>query len=155
MVAAHGGRAILQVQEPAIRLMQSLAAVRAGLVETALLGASPAEFGKKIDLECPLMSLPAVFGTKVATVPWPGAYLGADPLLASVKRAQFPPLQPQDPSCAQYCVGICWAGNPRYKADRQRSVQLLTLLPLLRTPGITWIALQKGPAAEQLAALSR
>jgi len=30
---------------------------------------------------------------------------------------------------------------------------LPTLMPLLRVPGITWIALQKGPAAEQLAAL--
>jgi ADP-heptose:LPS heptosyltransferase len=30
---------------------------------------------------------------------------------------------------------------------------LPTLLPLLRTPGVTWIALQKGPAAEQLVAL--
>ena len=28
-----------------------------------------------------------------------------------------------------------------------------TLLPPLRVPGITWISLQKGPAAEQLAAL--
>jgi hypothetical protein len=32
------------------------------------------------------MSLPAVFGTTLETVPWPGAYLGADPSL-SVKRS--------------------------------------------------------------------
>jgi len=37
MVAAHGGHVILQVQEPALRLMQSLPAVRAGLMETMLL----------------------------------------------------------------------------------------------------------------------
>jgi ADP-heptose:LPS heptosyltransferase len=45
-------------------------------------------------------------------------------------------------------------GNPRYKADRLRSLKLATLLPLLRIPGITWISLQKGPGAEQLAALT-
>jgi hypothetical protein len=50
-------------------------------------------------------------------------------------------------------VGLAWAGNPRYKADRQRSIELKTLLPLLGIPGINWISLQKGPAAEQLSAL--
>jgi tetratricopeptide (TPR) repeat protein len=150
MVAARGGSVILQVQESVLRLMQSLAVVRAGLVETALLGATPPEFDPKFDLECPLMSLPAVFGTTVETVPWTGAYLGADPELAAEKKAQFPRSLLQG---SPHRVGLAWAGNPRYKADRQRSVQLATLLPLLRTPGVTWIALQKGPAAEQLAAL--
>jgi ADP-heptose:LPS heptosyltransferase len=50
-------------------------------------------------------------------------------------------------------VGLAWAGNPRYKGDRQRSIQLTTLLPLLRTRGVNFISLQKGPAAAQLAAL--
>ena len=153
MVAARGGHVILQVQTPVLRLMQSLPVVRAGMAETAVLGARPPKFDPTFDLECPLMSLPAVFGTTVETVPWPGAYLFAGPELAAEKRVQFPHLQPQDPPCAQHRVGLAWAGNPRYKADRQRSMQLSTLLPLLRTPGVTWIALQKGPAAEQLAAL--
>lgn len=152
MFAARGGHGILQVQEPALRLLQSLAAVRAGLVETALLGAAPPEVDLEFDLECPLMSLPAVFGTTVETVPWPGAYLGADPGLVSAKRVEFPSLTTNGTRPLR--VGFAWAGNPRYKADCQRSIKLTTLLPLLRTPGITWIALQKGPAAEQLASLS-
>jgi hypothetical protein len=146
MVTARGGRVILQVQEPALRLMQSLAAVRAGLAETALLGDTPPEF----DLVCPLLSLPAVFGTTVETVPWPGAYLGADPELVLEKRMEFPDIRSGSRSLR---VGLAWAGNPRYKADRSRSTRLETLLPLLRTPGITWISLQKGSAAEQLADL--
>jgi len=48
---------------------------------------------------------------------------------------------------------VAWAGNPRYKADSQRSMHLETLLPLLRTPGITWVSLQKGPGAAQVADL--
>jgi hypothetical protein len=51
-------------------------------------------------------------------------------------------------------VGFAWAGNPRYKADRQRSMEVGTLLPLLLTPGINWISLQKGEAAERLSSLA-
>jgi ADP-heptose:LPS heptosyltransferase len=80
----------------------------------------------------------------------PGAYLFANPELVAEKRVQFPHLRLEN---SQHRVGLCWAGNPRYKADHMRSAKLATLLPLLRSPGITWVALQKGPAAEELLAL--
>ena len=55
-------------------------------------------------------------------------------------------------------IGLAWAGNPRYKVDRTRSMRLATMLPLLRAVDVsvnaTWISLQKGEAAEQLAGLS-
>ena len=143
LVAARGGTVILEVQEPVERLMGSLAAVRSGMVETARLGAVVTDF----DFECPLMSLPAVFGTTVETVPWPGAYLEADLEAAAEKWRQFPD------EGSRLRVGLAWAGNPRYKTDRLRSVRVETLLPLLRMPGCTWISLQKGEAAEQLATL--
>jgi ADP-heptose:LPS heptosyltransferase len=112
------------------------------LATTAVLGTE-----QQFDCECPLMSLPAVFGTTVETVPWPGAYLGADPALALEKRAEFPDVAPGPR------VGLAWAGNPRYKADSLRSMRLETLAPLLRTADLTWVSLQKGEAAEQLARL--
>ncbi len=143
LVATRGGVPILQVQAPAARLMDSLPAVRAGLVEVTRLEEKPLDF----DLECPLLSLPAVFGTTVETVPWPGAYLGADPALVRGKHAQFPSVA-RGPR-----IGIAWAGNPGYKADSQRSTNLKTLLPLLRNRDVTWISLQKGPPAEQLKSL--
>ena len=96
------------------------------------------------DLECPLMSLPAVFRTTVDSVPWTGAYLGADPALAREKRRLLECIG------AGPRVGLCWAGNPRYKADRKRSMQLRTLLPLLRNQRVSWISLQKGEAAGQI-----
>ena len=86
LVAARGGMPILQVQPAAERLMRSLAVVRAGLAETAVLGVDLPQF----DLECPLLSLPAVFRTSIETVPWEGAYLGADAELAAEKLARFP-----------------------------------------------------------------
>ena len=147
LVKARGGTVILQVQEPVERLLGSLSTVRAGLAQTVLLSEKPPGF----DLECPLMSLPAVFGTTLETVPWTGAYLGANRQLAFEKRLRTPHVRPNlaDP----LRVGIAWAGNPRYKADQQRSIELKTLLPLLRLSGITWISLQKGQALDQLAAL--
>jgi tetratricopeptide (TPR) repeat protein len=143
MVVARGGVAIVQVHEPVERLMRSLGVVRTGRAEIARLGVEPAAF----DLECPLMSLPAVFGTTAEKVPWFGAYLGADLELARKKRMQFPAVG------HGLRVGLAWAGNPRYKADHRRSMKLETLLPLLRVPGVDWISLQKGDAAEQLARL--
>ena len=140
LVAARGGVPIVQVQAAAERLMRSLAVVCAGLAETAVLGAEPHDFA----WECPLMSLPAVFQTRVDTVPWAGAYVGADAEQVAAKRAQLPG------EAGSRRIGIAWAGNPRYKADEARSVNLQTLLPLLRSVDGTWISLQKGEAAEQL-----
>jgi tetratricopeptide (TPR) repeat protein len=150
LVAARGGKVILQVQPQVERLLQSLAIVRSGQAEMVPLGKKPPEF----ELECPLLSLPAVFATTVETVSWPGAYLGADPALANEKRVSLPDFRNLHPGERPLRVGLAWAGNPRYKADAQRSIELKTLLPLLRTPGVTWISLQKGPAAEQLSAIS-
>ncbi|MGB6690096.1 MAG: glycosyltransferase family 9 protein [Terracidiphilus sp.] len=142
MVAARGGPGtmILQVQPEVVTLLRSLSVVKNGFAEVAEPGRKLAEF----DLECPLMSLPAVFGTTVETVPWPGAYLCADAELAEQKRKRFPG------ALDRLRVGIAWAGNPNYKADRQRSTKLETLLPLLRLEGIDWISLQKGEPARQL-----
>jgi tetratricopeptide (TPR) repeat protein len=150
LVAARGGSVILQVQLPVERLLRSLAIVRSGQAEVVPLEKKPPEF----ELECPLLSLPAVFATTVETVPWPGAYLGADPgadpALAKQKHVRFPYFRNLHSGERPLRVGLAWAGNPRYKADAQRSMELKTLLPLLRTPGVTWISLQKGPAAEQV-----
>jgi tetratricopeptide (TPR) repeat protein len=147
LVAARGGVPILEVQPAAERLMRSLAVVRAGLAETAVMDANAAEF----DCECPMMSLPAAFRTTIETVPWTGAYLGADDELVREKRLQFGAMLADGRSGLR--VGLAWAGNPKYKADAVRSMRLKTLLPLLRGVDAQWISLQKGEAAEQLASL--
>jgi tetratricopeptide (TPR) repeat protein len=151
LVAARGGVPILEVQPAAERLMRSISAVgavaREGMAETAVMGTERPEF----DLECPLMSLPAVFGTTLDTVPWTGAYLGADEELVNEKWARFAAKRANVRSGLR--VGLAWAGNPKYKADGARSMRLKTLVPLLRAVDANWISLQKGEAAEQLASL--
>ena len=148
LVAARGGKVILQVHAPAERLMHSLDVVRRGEAQVARLGEEPPAF----DLECPLMSLPAVFGTTVATVPWAegkrGGYLDAELERAAARRREMEAMEAR--GGRRLRIGIAWAGNPRYKADGRRSMQLATLLPLLCVPNVSWISLQKGDAAEQL-----
>lgn len=126
LVAARGGRPVLEVQPAAERLMRSLAVVRAGLAETAVVDLSRIAF----DLECPLMSLPAVFGTTIETVPRAGAYLGADEELVREKRKEVPSVRADARNGNR--VGLAWAGNPKYKADAARLMRLKTLVPLLR-----------------------
>jgi tetratricopeptide (TPR) repeat protein len=150
MVVERGGTALLQVQTGVKRLLTSLEAIRTGQAEIAELGVKPPKF----DLECPLMSLPAVFDTRLDSVPWPGPYLFADPALVEQTRLRFPEGWRKSARGTQPLhVGLAWAGNPGYKADRHRSTQLKNLLPLLRQPGIRWVSLQKGDPAEQLAQL--
>jgi hypothetical protein len=48
-------------------------------------------------------------------------------------------------------VGIGWQGNPKYVADRLRSIPLRHFAPLARLPGVRLFSLQKGPGVEQLA----
>jgi tetratricopeptide (TPR) repeat protein len=152
LVAARGAAVVLEVQPPVARLLQSLGVVRSGRARVVLRGGPLPDF----DLECPLMSLPAVFRTAPETVPWPGAYLAAD---AEVVRESL-----TAGDCSRLAhhaagsslrVGIAWAGNPGYKADHQRSVELKTMLPLLETAGVQWISLQKGEAAGQMGEIGK
>ncbi len=153
LVAARGGVPVLAVQEPVERLMHSLAVVKSGAAEVMSLGRGLVQSrvpfdGVRFDCEYPLMSLPAIFGTTVETVPWHGAYLGADAEEVAWKWREFPAL------ATRPRIGLAWAGNPRYKADAQRSTNIATLLPLLRTIKADWISLQKGEAAGQIAEIA-
>lgn len=152
LVAARGGVPVLAVQEPVERLLRSLAVVRAGCAQIALLGAFFGAQPPVCDYECPLMSLPAVFGATVDTVPWTGAYLAADREAAQEKLRAFPSRR------HGLRIGLAWAGNPRYKTDGQRSMHLKALRPLLGCGQVdrgqvNWISLQKGDAVQQLAEL--
>jgi tetratricopeptide (TPR) repeat protein len=148
LVAERGGFPILEVQKPVERLMRSLEVVRSGRAEVTLLGETRAPH----DFECPLMSLPAVFGTIIETTPWAGPYLAADPALVAQRLVQFPELA-ERAAGQPLRVGVAWAGNPGYRNDQHRSVRLSRLLPLFSVKGVEYFALQKGAAAEQLAFL--
>lgn len=148
LVAARGGQVIIEVQPAVERFVRSLASVHSGAVQVVTRGAQRPDF----DLECPLMSLPALFHTTIETAPWFGPYLAADPALAALRKVE---LDPESSTGRPVRIGLAWAGNPRYKADNVRSMNFAALLPLLTSlkqthPHIQFVSLQKGDAVWQL-----
>jgi tetratricopeptide (TPR) repeat protein len=95
------------------------------------------------DVQAPLLSLPWLLGTTLATVPASVPYLSADPHLVARWRQELAPFRGLK-------VGIAWQGNPRYPADGQRSIPLAEFEPLARVAGVHLFSLQKGHGSEQL-----
>lgn len=145
LVAARGGRVLLRVQPPLVRLMQRLPGV-AEILSTDM----PLP---PFDLQCPLLSLPLAFGTTLETIP-PAQDFG---VAAGRPGAATADGGGQGASRA-LAVGLVWAGAPRpemreaHLADRRRSMALAELAPLLGVAGVRFHSLQKGPAAAEAAA---
>jgi hypothetical protein len=135
LVAARGGRVVLEVQPPLVRLAKSIK----GVAEIVAAGTALPRF----DLHCPLLSLPERFATTLETVPVGAPYLTPDPEEVERWRLKLgggPRLK----------VGIAWAGNRSHKNDRSRSVAIERLSPILDIPGIRWVSLQVGERAGDL-----
>ena len=99
------------------------------------------------DVYAPLMSLPGLFRTDVASIPGDVPYLSADPDLVHTWG--------QDLALSdELCVGIAWQGNPAYSRDRHRSFRVDRFEPIARTPGVRLYGLQKGYGSEQIAELA-
>jgi hypothetical protein len=85
------------------------------------------------DCHFPLISLPAALGNESAAEP---PYLEASPSKIARWRSQ---IRVNDLPH----IGLVWAGNSMHKNDRHRSIPLRLFLPLLETPGVQFVALQK------------
>jgi tetratricopeptide (TPR) repeat protein len=136
MLVARGARVIVGTTPPSRRLLGSMAGVTmASLIERPL---------PHFDVYCPLLTLPRLFGTQVATIPSKIVpYLHAEPTLRAQWRARLA-------GATGLRVGIVWGGNPVTMYDRFRSPRLAKMLPLFDIPGVTFVALQVGPAREDL-----
>lgn len=100
----------------------------------------------KFDVQLPLLSLAAVFGTTPQTIPSDVPYLSAKDDLVDKWRQILAPY-------SGLKVGIAWQGNPTYREDRYRSIPLAFFSALAQVPGVQLISLQKGQGVEQIAAL--
>jgi tetratricopeptide (TPR) repeat protein len=138
LVRQRGGRTLVQVQRPLLRLLASCPGIDQLVPQRAEL--------PPFDVHAALQSLPGIFGTDLATIPADVPYLFADPDLVLHWRRQLAPVR-------GFRVGIVWQGNPEHPWDRHRSVPLAAFEPLARVEGVRLISLQKGPGSEQLAAL--
>ena len=90
------------------------------------------------DLQCPLMSLPRVFGTRPDTIPQSGPYLRVPERAADHWRER---LELAAPGRAR--IGLAWAGRKAHQYDARRSLSFEQILPLLRDERVTWVSLQK------------
>jgi Tfp pilus assembly protein PilF len=136
LVAARGGKVILECQPPLSRLLQSLNDVRQ-IVPAG-------EHLPPFDLHCPLLTLPLVFKTTVETIPAAVPYLRADKEQSRQWSNQLPP------NVSRPLIGLVWAGRPENKNDRNRSMRLQDFAPLAAIKNARFVNLQLGPAAEQI-----
>ena len=136
MVAARGGRVVLECPAPLAGLVASAPGVEAVVASGAAL--------PPCDVQAPLLGLPRLFGTTEATIPDAVPYLVPD--AAAVERWRAPM-----GSSGRLGVGIVWQGSPLHRGDRRRSPGLASLRPLFDVPKIDFFSLQKVDGARQLA----
>lgn len=137
LVTGLGARVVLEVQPPLAPLFASYP----GLAEVKARGEAPPAY----DFHCPLMSLPFAFGTRLETIP-PAVLSFAS---AADRRERWRPLVER---LGRPRVGIAWAGNPAHKNDRNRSIPLDHIMPLLQRLAPSAVVLQKQmPQAESRA----
>jgi hypothetical protein len=129
LVAGLGANVILEVPEALTGLMEGLD----GISQLVIKGEELPFF----DYQCPLLSLPLAFKTKLDTIPNSSGYINLDNHLNKVmewKARLGSKLNPR--------VGLVWSGNQHHKNDHNRSLLLADILPFL--PGqFEYISLQK------------
>jgi tetratricopeptide (TPR) repeat protein len=137
LLAERGVRVILEVQKPLHELLSNLP----GVAQIVSRGDPLPDF----DLHCPLLSLPLAFGTELATIPSQTPYLRASSQAATDWNRRLGPRNyPR--------IGLAWSGRPMHKNDRDRSIGLSALLPLLDFKA-TYVSLQRDVRAGDAAVL--
>jgi tetratricopeptide (TPR) repeat protein len=138
LVRKRGGRVIVMCPRSLHRLL------RRSLEIDQLLG--PGDELPAFDTHAALLSLPALLGTTLATIPAEVPYLRTDDDVVERWRHELGPVD-------GFKIGIAWQGRTEHKGDRLRSVPLQAFAPLAALDGIRLISLQKGPGTDQISRL--
>ncbi len=139
-IARMGARVVLEVPSELKPLLAGLD----GVAEVVARGEKLPPY----DLHCPLGSLPLACKTDVPNIPAAMPYLRAPEAHLAKWRACLENL----PSPR---VALAWSGRAAHPNDRNRSVALAQLKPLLSTPGVSFISVQRELRAEDAEVLSR
>ncbi len=137
LVVARGGTVILEIQKPLVPL-----AARIAGIEVVASGEPLPSF----DVHCPILSLPLAFKTTLETIPSQASYLSPPPERIVHWRTRVA-------GARGLKVGLAWAGNPKQRNDRNRSIPIEHLKPLLGADGVRFFSLQVGPRSVELAAI--
>ncbi|MBM0741865.1 glycosyltransferase family protein [Phormidium sp. CLA17] len=136
-----GGRVIFTCHRPLIRLLSTLP----GIAEFIPLGLPLPAF----DVYAPLMSLPAILGTTLETVPHSVPYI--HPPASDWQLPIATSSSNNNPQILK--VGIVWAGGSLYKQNYRRSLSLKQFDPVLDVSNIALYSLQKGIPQVEIAEL--
>jgi tetratricopeptide (TPR) repeat protein len=126
LIAARGAHVILEIDGPLKELLSGLAGVSHCI--------SKAETLPDFDCHCPLTSLPLAFDTTLDTIPSAVPYLSVGAQATDWGTRLHSQNLPR--------IGLVWSGNPDHTNDRNRSIPLKSLLPLLNVEA-QFVSLQK------------
>lgn len=126
-VAARGGRVWLQTAPQLAGLLRTCDGI-----DRVLVG-DPAP--EEVDLQLPLLSLPRVLGTRLATLPSRVPYLAAPE--PPPRRAHLALAAARDRK-----VGVVWRSGTLDPEGARRDLDPASLGGLLEAPGVDWFALQ-------------
>jgi tetratricopeptide (TPR) repeat protein len=135
LVQQRGGRVIFPSCSPLARLFATVFGI-----DTLL---SPGDTIPPFDVYLPLMSLPRVFGTTLASIPTGIPYLFGNRLEGG--KAESHEL---NDDCLK--VGLVWACNRRNETAQKRSCPLGMLQELLDIPNVKFYSLQKDTTVEDM-----
>jgi Flp pilus assembly protein TadD len=159
MVKERGGWVVVRCPTPLLQLV-----ARCDGVDLAYDGNS---YEPPYHTDVAFMSLPARFGTTLATLPTRVPYLATDPMLVEHWRSELARVMGTESAADSedrgrsgegrptrpFLVGIVWQGNPEHCTDRWRSFPLAQFAPLAALPGVRLISLQTVHGLDQLANL--
>jgi tetratricopeptide (TPR) repeat protein len=137
LVSERAARVIFEVARP----LQSLMADFAPTAQVISRGDPLPDF----DVQVPILSLPLAFGTRLETIPSGTSYLCAPAPGARNWDARLGPR-------ARPRIGLAWSGNAANTRDKERSIGLRQLFPLLDADA-TFVSLQKDLRADDAGAL--
>ena len=135
LVKDRGGNVIVECQPRLERLLYGVD----GIDRIVAAGGPLPAF----DVWLPLLSLPGVLGV----VPGDRGVPGDAPVAVPYLRVAGSPGREGRPAGGRLRVGLAWAGSPRYKSNRTRSLSLSRFAPLGGLENVEFYSLQRGPAA--------
>ncbi len=158
LVKRRNGQVVVLCPAPLLELI-----ARCEGVDLAFDGSS---YQPNCHVHAPLLSLPAIFGTTLETVPARVPYLHVNPMLAERWRGELARATASGgdatgdagvgPCPAKpFLIGIAWQGNPEQRGDRWRSIPLATFAPLALLPNVKLISLQTMHGLDQLKSPAR
>ena len=135
LVAERGGRVIVGTRLQISRLLSTIRGVERTIVSGDSL--------EGIARHAPMLSLPAIFGTDLSSIPASVPYISPVPSLVEHWRRRLD-------GFSGLRVGIVWSGNTEAPYNYRRSPGLAPFLALMDCPGVTFFGMQLGGGHREL-----